>query len=95
MSGADAQHNKDQLRYRRAAFYSQLKSKVSNILAKATALRISLTIYGALYLHEHTLKPPTSKPLASYSLPSPSVSPSLPPLHLDHLVCARLRPPPA
>ena len=38
-----AQHNQDQFRFRRAAFYSQLKSKVGNILAKAKALRITLT----------------------------------------------------
>ena len=30
------------------AFYSQLKSKVGNILAKAAALRIDLKIDGAL-----------------------------------------------
>ena len=35
-----AQHNQDQFRFRRAAFYDQLKSKVSNILAKATTLCI-------------------------------------------------------
>ena len=29
-----AQHNQDQFRFRRAAFYSQLKSKLGNILAK-------------------------------------------------------------
>ena len=36
-----------QFRFRRAAFYSQLKSKVGNLLAKATALRINLNIDGA------------------------------------------------
>jgi hypothetical protein len=42
-----AQHNQDHFRFRRAAFYSQLKFKVSYILAKATALRINLNIDGA------------------------------------------------
>ena len=37
----------NQFHYRRAAFYSQLKSKVGNILAKAAALRIHLNIDGA------------------------------------------------
>ena len=32
-----AQHNQDQFRFHRSAFYPQLKSKVGNILAKATA----------------------------------------------------------
>ena len=41
------QHNQDQFRFRRAAFYSQLKSKVGNILAKATALPINLNTDGA------------------------------------------------
>jgi hypothetical protein len=42
-----AQHNCGQFHYRRAAFSSQLKSKVGNILAKAAALRITLDIHGA------------------------------------------------
>ncbi len=39
--------NKDKYRNRRDAFSSQLKSKVDNILAKATALRFNLYIDGA------------------------------------------------
>ena len=35
-----AQHDRGQFHYKRAAFSSQLKSKVGNILAKAAALRI-------------------------------------------------------
>ena len=67
-----AQHNQDQFRFRRAAFYSQLKSKVGNILAKATALRINLNIYDApIASHTHTLTPPTHKLLVSYPLPCP------------------------
>jgi hypothetical protein len=42
-----AQSTSDQFHYRRAAFSSQLKSKVGNILAKAAALRINLNIDGA------------------------------------------------
>jgi hypothetical protein len=36
-----AKHNKEQFRYRCAAFYSQLKSKDGNILAKATAFPLT------------------------------------------------------
>jgi hypothetical protein len=67
-------HNQDHFRFRRAAFYSQLKSKVGNTLAKATAPAyqpgINLNM-ALLYLHAHSLTPPTHKPLTSYSLPSP------------------------
>ena len=56
-----ARHNQHQFRFRRAAFYSQLKSKVGNILAKATALRINLIIDGApVASHTHTPLPLTN-----------------------------------
>jgi hypothetical protein len=42
-----AQSTSGQFHYRRAAFSSQLRSKVGNILAKAAALRITLNIDGA------------------------------------------------
>ena len=42
-----AEHDQDQFCFRRAAFYSQLKSKVDNILAKTTALRININIDDA------------------------------------------------
>jgi hypothetical protein len=46
-AGVDhAQHNQNQFRFRRAAFYSQLKSKVGNILAKVIVLYINLHIVG-------------------------------------------------
>jgi uncharacterized membrane protein YeiH len=38
-----------QFHYRRAAFSSQLKAKVGNILAKVAALRINLHIHVAPY----------------------------------------------
>ena len=66
-----AQHNVDQLRFRRAAFYSQLKSKVGNILAEATALRINLNIDGAPIASRTPTHPSHSQALASSPLPSP------------------------
>ena len=55
-----------------AAFYSQLKSKVGNILTKGTDLLINLNIDDAPIVtsHTHTLTPPTHKPLVA-SLPTP------------------------
>jgi hypothetical protein len=61
-----AQTHQDLFHFRRTAFYSQLKSKVGNILAKATALRINLNIHGGPIASPHTLKP-----LSPYPLPSP------------------------
>ena len=40
--GTPAQPDQDQFRFRRAAFYSSLKSKVDLIAAKAAALRINM-----------------------------------------------------
>jgi hypothetical protein len=60
-----AQHDRGQFHDRRAAFSSQLKSKVGNILAKAAELRITLNIDGA---------PITSK---SHTHPSHSQNSSL------------------
>jgi hypothetical protein len=40
------QHNQTMFRFRHAAFYFQLKSKVGNILAKVTALRITTLTYS-------------------------------------------------
>ena len=39
-----AQTDQDQFRFRRAAFYSSVKSKVGLIAAKAAALRINMNI---------------------------------------------------
>ena len=66
------EHMRDHLR----AFYSQLKSKVGNILIKAAALRIDLKIDGAPIASRSHTHPRTLKPLAFSPRPSPSVSPS-------------------
>jgi hypothetical protein len=84
VSGVEhAQHNKDQFRFRRAAFHSQLKSKVGNILAKTTALCINLNIDDA------PISSRTPLPLTNLSPPLhfPLFRHPLPPLHLE---CARL-----
>jgi hypothetical protein len=70
------QHNQDQFCLCRAAFYSQLKAKVGNIIAKATALRINPDIDDAPIAsreHTHTGSHPShsQKTLASYSRPFP------------------------
>jgi hypothetical protein len=57
-----------QFHYRRAAFTSQLKSKIGNILAKAAALRITLNIDGAPLAsrsHTHPSHSQTSRLLPS------------------------------
>ena len=78
-SGVDlAQTHHDLFHFRRAAFYSQLKSKVGTILAKATALRINLNIDGAPIAsrsHTHPLHSQTSRLLSSslsLGIPFPS-----------------------
>jgi hypothetical protein len=63
-----AQHDRGQFHYRRAAFSSQLKSRVGNILAKAAALRINLNIDGAPLAsrsHTHPSHSQTSRLLTS------------------------------
>ena len=63
-----AQSDRGQFHYRSAAFSSQLKSKVGNILAKAAALRITLNIDGAPIAsksHAHPSHSETSRSLAS------------------------------
>jgi hypothetical protein len=74
-----AQTHQDLFHFRRAAFYSQLKSKVSNILAKAaTALRINLNFHGgpvASRSHTHPSHSQTSRLLSSslsLGIPFPS-----------------------
>ena len=63
-----AQSTSGQFHYRRAAFSSQLKSKVGNILAKAAALWITLHIDGAPTAsksHTHPSHSQTSRLLTS------------------------------
>jgi hypothetical protein len=57
-----------QFHYRRAAFSSQLKSKIGNILAKSAGLRITLNIDGAPLAsrsHTHPSHSQTSRLLTS------------------------------
>ena len=44
---AQQHYDQDPFRFRRAAFHSQLKSKVVNLIAKAAAMCINLNIDGA------------------------------------------------
>jgi hypothetical protein len=63
-----AQSNRGQFHYHRAGFSSQFKSTVSNILAKAAALRIILNIDGAPITsksHTHPSHSQTSRLLTS------------------------------
>jgi hypothetical protein len=59
-----------QFHYRRAVFYSQLKSKVGNNLAKAAALRIHLNVDGAPIASRSHTHPSYAQPsrLSSSSL---------------------------
>jgi hypothetical protein len=66
-----AQFDRGFFHFRRAAFSSMLKSRVSNILAKAAALRINLNLDGAPIAsksHTHPSHSQTSRLLTS-SLP--------------------------
>jgi hypothetical protein len=63
-----AQFDRDQFHFRRAAFSSQLKSKVGLPLAKAAAFRINLNLDGAPIAsksHTHPLHSQTSRLLTS------------------------------
>ncbi len=70
-----AQSDRGQFHFRRAAFSSQIKSRVGNILAKAAALRITLNIDGepiASKSHTHPSHSQTSRLLtSSFSLGVP------------------------
>ena len=60
------QFNSDQFHYRRAAFSSQLKSKIGNIFSKDEGLRINLEIStDQLSRQDHTLTHHTRKPLVT------------------------------
>jgi hypothetical protein len=67
-SGVQLAQSNNQFHYRRAAFSSQLKSKVINILAKAAALRINLNLDDtpmASKSHTHPSHSQTSRLLTS------------------------------
>ncbi len=72
--------------FRRAAFSSQLKSRVGNILAKAAALRINLNIDGAPVTsksHTHPFHSQTSRILSSsltLGVPFPSATQCMSPI---------------
>ena len=77
-TGVSAQQTTDMFRYRRAAFYSGLKSKVGLIAAKTAALRVNMNTDGCLLAsHVASQFPPTSH------------APSLPISSLPH----HIRPP--
>ena len=60
-TGVSAQHTTDMFRFRRAAFYSGLKSKVGLIAAKTAALRVNMNTDGCLLAsHVASHFPPTS-----------------------------------
>jgi hypothetical protein len=56
-------------RFRRAAFYFQFKSKVGNILAKATAMRVNLDIDDAPIASRSRTHAPTPKASRVLSTP--------------------------
>ena len=60
-TGVSAQPSTDMFRFRRAAFYSGLKSKVGLIAAKTAALRVNMNTDGCLLAsHVASQFPPTS-----------------------------------
>ena len=83
-SGVDhAQHNQDQFPFHHTAFYSNLKSKVDNILAKASVLCTNLVLHRwrpYRFTHTHTLPPLTKLSPPFYF---PFLRYPLPPIHLD------------
>ena len=77
-AGMPSQRNQsDSFRFKRAAFYQSLKSKVGLAAAKAAALRINLTIQGcgvvALPLHAPSRAPLFLPLLLSHNIPLPRV----------------------
>ena len=70
-------NNSEALRFKRAAFYNGLKSKVGLAAAKAAALRINLNIQGcgivAIPMHAPSRTPLLLPLLLSHNLPIPRV----------------------
>ena len=74
------QHNQHQFRFRRAAFYSQIKSKVGNILTKTTTLHINLNIDDApIASRAHTHPSHSQTPRHLFTSLSLGASPPTPP----------------
>ena len=77
--GVPAQTNQDSFRYKRAAFYSDIKGKVGLIFAKAAALRININTDGSPVAmgrtHMHCSLLASSPPpfLNTSSLPAPVI----------------------
>ncbi len=69
--------NPEALRFKRAAFYNGLKSKVGLAAAKAAALRINLNVQGcsivAPPMHDPSRTPLLLPLLLSHNLPTPRV----------------------
>ena len=69
--------NTEALRFKRAAFYSGLKSKVGLAAAKAAALRVNLNVQGcgivAPPMHAPSRTPLLLPHLLSHNLPTPRV----------------------
>jgi len=76
-TGMPSQLNSDKFRFRRAAFYQGLKSKVRLAAAKAAALCINLNIVCcgvvALPVHANSRAPPLLPLFLSHNLPFPRV----------------------
>ena len=72
-----SQHiNTEALRFKRAAFYNGLKSKVGLAVAKAAALRVNLNVQGCGIVAPQCTLPlalPFCSPLLSHNLPTPRV----------------------
>ena len=76
--GMPAQQHCDSFRYRRAAFYNGLKSKVGLAAAKAAALRVNLNINGCSIVAPPARSSRSSRAcltdsVLSHSLPMPHV----------------------
>jgi len=70
-------NNSEALRFKRAAFYNGLKSKVGLAAAKAAALRVNLNVQGcgivAPPMHAPSRTPLLLPLLLSHNLPTPRV----------------------
>ena len=76
-AGMSSQRNQDSFRFKRAAFYNGLKSKVGLAAAKAAALRVNLNVQGcgivAPPMHASSRTPLLLPLLLSHNFPTPRV----------------------